>query len=171
MAFETSSPSQIAMKVPASHPTHLVRLQEMQEAIASVEAGGDGTTPVVQEAPRDGKPYVRKDGTWTEQVDTDTVFPEAPTDGKQYARQDGGWSEVVAIPVEGGDSGIEEAPEDGKPYVRKDGSWVEQTDTDTVFPEASTDGNYYVRGNGEWSELRAAILALPAYTGFADWTS
>lgn len=55
------------------------------------------TVTWVQEAPEDGKSYVRKDGTWVEQGQGGGI-PEAPTDGKSYARKDGEW---VVVPIDG----------------------------------------------------------------------
>jgi hypothetical protein len=48
----------------------------------------------VQEAPVDGKQYVRKSAAWAEVVIPESGVPEAPKDGKTYGRKDGVWSEV-----------------------------------------------------------------------------
>lgn len=50
----------------------------------------EGLTFGIPEAPVDGKPYVRKDAGWVEDVPVDT-FPEAPIDGLQYTRSNGAW--------------------------------------------------------------------------------
>lgn len=48
----------------------------------------------IEEAPDDGKEYVRKNEAWAENTGGSGV-PEAPIDGKQYARKDATWEEVA----------------------------------------------------------------------------
>lgn len=80
---------------------------------------GDIIDGLVEEAPKDGKQYVRQDGDW-EEIDLSDLVEEAPEDDKQYVRKNGDWEEIE-VP----DNLVEEAPKDGKKYSRKDGEWVE----------------------------------------------
>ena len=48
---------------------------------------------------------------------------EAPTDGRRYVRESAAWS--VLTPSDSGQGGIEEAPLDGNYYVRSSGKWLD----------------------------------------------
>ena len=45
----------------------------------------------VEEAPKDGKQYVRQDGNWSKAEVSGGGMPEAPIDNKPYVRKDGEW--------------------------------------------------------------------------------
>ena len=139
----------------------------------------------IEEAPKDGKQYVRMDGAWSESenaanlleaweretTDGTTSLPfadwlkenvefgisDAPHNGKQYARQDGSWSEVE-VPAASA-TGIDEAPQDGKQYARQDGEWSKITTSSSGggIPEAPEDGKEYVRKDGEWVQPTTSI--------------
>ena len=47
---------------------------------------------------------------------------EAPTDGRRYVRESAAWSALT--PSDQGQGGLEEAPLDGNYYVRSDGKWL-----------------------------------------------
>lgn len=48
-------------------------------------------TDIVEEAPKDGKQYVRQDGNWSKAEVSGGGMPEAPIDNKPYVRKDGEW--------------------------------------------------------------------------------
>ncbi len=48
---------------------------------------------------------------------------EAPTDGRRYVRESAAWSALT--PSDAGQGGIEEAPLDGNYYVRSQGKWLD----------------------------------------------
>ncbi len=48
---------------------------------------------------------------------------EAPTDGRRYVRESAAWSALT--PSDSGQGGIEEAPLDGNYYIRSDGKWLD----------------------------------------------
>jgi hypothetical protein len=56
--------------------------QYVDSAISSLPPSG------IEEAPKDGRLYSRKDGGWTPGI------PDAPQDGKYYVRKDGSWTEI-----------------------------------------------------------------------------
>ena len=47
----------------------------------------------LDEAPKDGKPYDRKDANWAEDL---RPVGEAPADGRRYGRRDQGWEDIDA---------------------------------------------------------------------------
>ena len=103
--------------------------------ILVVVSGGPGGGGV-EEAPIDGNPYSRKDGTW--------VIASGGTGAALTVEQYGGSPTVtnvdtiifsgatvvdngsgdVTIIISGGSGGISDAPSDGTTYGRKDGTWV-----------------------------------------------
>ena len=48
----------------------------------------------VEEAPQDGRQYVRQDASWSEVDIPDSGVEEAPQDGRFYVRQDGQWIDL-----------------------------------------------------------------------------
>ena len=75
---------------------------------------------------------------------------EAPKNGNQYARKDGGWVEVEATSGGGGGGGggIQDAPFVGGPFVRKGGNWIPQPaatiDAGATLPANPDRGTLYL---------------------------
>lgn len=88
------------------------------------------TQGIVEEAPIDGEPYVRKDAAWVQGVEAD---PEALD--ILYVRRNGGWYQVVDV-----GSGITDAPSDGTAYLRKDAGWSNPVTADFPDFQTSLDG-------------------------------
>lgn len=115
----------------------------------------------VEEAPKDGNYYARKDGGWAIAptgggegggggvTSVNNVFPDSEGNVAITA------GDVGALPEDYKPSWVEiedkpeEAPEDGKSYVKKDGEWVELEGLD----EAPQDGKLYGRKDGGWEEV------------------
>ena len=118
------------------------RDKDLQDQIDDLEAGA------FDDAPVDGKQYVRKDADWEEVTVGTGDVEEAPQDGTPYSRQDGTW-------VSAGSEDFEEPPADDEPYVRSTpsiqadpskpiGSWLKlnHTDPNKLWLRKSTDPNF-----------------------------
>jgi len=118
----------------------------------------------IPEVPNDGNPYVRKYGSWVQEViqadapNNTTIYSrkglawvadplqsDAPSDGKFYERNNGVWS---ANPIQA------DAPNDTNAYVRKGLAWV----ANPIQADAPNDANAYVRQGLAW--VSQATLAV-----------
>ena len=76
----------------AGNSEYLAMSQKGATALATGEASAG-----IEDAPSDGKSYVRKDGAW---VEASAGIEDSPSDGKFYVRKDGAWVAIEATPAE-----------------------------------------------------------------------
>ena len=101
------------------------------------------TQGMVEEAPIDTVPYVRKDAAWVAGMIND---PGAAS--TIYARQNGAWVEVVDA-----GTGLTDAPVDGTGYLRKNAGWVTPTIADMPVVQAELDGKAALSHNHTLSDV------------------
>ena len=108
---------------------------------------GTQNMTTMNDAPQDGKLYVRRMNGW--EPIPDKLLSDPFHDGKLYGRKDGKWIEIPAAPVT-------EAPSDGKLYARSGGRWyvVDQQ----FLKDSPVDGKLYARSGAAW----VAVPPVPA---------
>lgn len=128
-----------------------------------IDLSEDSTVFAVEEAPKDGKQYVRKNGKWVEIPITDLSNYLAKDNTEEYTPTSN-YNPAMKKYVDD-NKGVEEAPNDGKAYIRKNESWVEHQEQEVyvgttepsidcdiwINPEDGT--MKYKKEDGSWEEI------------------
>lgn len=113
-----------------------------------IDLSEDSTVFAVEEAPKDGKQYVRENGKWVEIPITDLSNYLAKDNTEEYTPTSN-YNPATKKYVDD-NKGVEEAPNDGKAYIRKNESWVEHQEQEvyvgTIFKDS--DGANALEQNG-----------------------
>lgn len=146
-----------------------------QQALDAIENGELGGTGGIEEAPKDGKQYARKDGAWATIVveggvgvqSVNNIHPDSkgnvtiaiPTVPTKLSELDNDEGFITAddLPQE---SGVEEAPNDGNSYVRKNKGWVRET-TGGGSSKPAYESSVTIGGSTYTVKVNRPILALP----------
>lgn len=128
-----------------------------------IDLSEDSTVFAVEEAPKDGKQYVRENGKWVEIPITDLSNYLAKDNTEEYTHTSN-YNPATKKYVDD-NKGVEEAPNDGKAYIRKNESWVEHQEQEVyvgttepsidcdiwINPEDGT--MKYKKEDGSWEEI------------------
>lgn len=128
-----------------------------------IDLSEDSTVFAVEEAPKDGKQYVRENGKWVEIPITDLSNYLAKDNTEEYTPTSN-YNPATKKYVDD-NKGVEEAPNDGKAYIRKNESWVEHQEQEVyvgttepsidcdiwINPEDGT--MKYKKEDGSWEEI------------------
>ena len=128
-----------------------------------IDLSEDPTVFAVEEAPKDGKQYVRENGKWVEIPITDLSNYLAKDNTEEYTPTSN-YNPATKKYVDD-NKGVEEAPNDGKAYIRKNESWVEHQEQEVyvgttepsidcdiwINPEDGT--MKYKKEDGSWEEI------------------
>ena len=128
-----------------------------------IDLSEDSTVFAVEEAPKDGKQYVRENGKWVEIPITDLSNYLSKDNTEEYTPTSN-YNPATKKYVDD-NKGVEEAPNDGKAYIRKNESWVEHQEQEVyvgttepsidcdiwINPEDGT--MKYKKEDGSWEEI------------------
>ena len=143
--------------------------EAIEQAIADIDPNSDGGVDIdeidglqeeldkkIEEAPNDGKQYVRESEAWAEvAIPDDTGIPEPPGDSKPYSRiraagrDDGSWTAAFSIEDASTDGEILHWDDSAKEWISNSSFTIEGAGINALLAVVDGSGAFYTsRGNG-----------------------